>query len=60
MSIQKQIAQQLAQEKKPAQKRLTVTVSLDDDKLLAKQADELGISKSKYLNLLVSSGLHSA
>lgn len=60
MSIQKQIEKQLEQEKKPEHKRLTVTVSLDDDELLAKQAKKLNISKSKYLNLLVSSGLHSA
>lgn len=40
-------------------KRMTVAVQPDDYQLLSAKAQELGISKTRYLALLVAEGLKS-
>lgn len=44
---------------KQEKKRLTVTLSTKDYDGLEKQAEKLGITKTKYLNLLVASAIDS-
>lgn len=44
---------------KQTKKRLTVTLSTKDYDGLEKQAEKLGITKTKYLNMLVASAIDS-
>lgn len=48
-----------AESKVKTKKRLTVTLSTKDYDGLEKQAEKLGITKTKYLNLLVASAIQS-
>lgn len=49
--------QQTAKAQKGQPKRMTVTIQPSDYQLLDSKAKSLGISKTKYLGLLVSEGL---
>lgn len=49
--------QQTAKTQKEQPKRMTVTVKPSDYRLLGTKAKALGISKTKYLGLLVAEGL---
>lgn len=60
MSIQNQLENMVkAESSKPDKKRLTVTLTDVDYRQLEKQAEKLGITKTKCLNLLVASAISS-
>ncbi len=62
-SVEKQIEAVVAKErnkKKPTKIRLTVDVTPADNKQLNTRSKELGISKTRYLALLVHEYLNSA
>lgn len=63
MNLQNQLESMIKAEAeskaKQEKKRLTVTLSTKDYDGLEKQAEKLGITKTKYLNLLVASAIDS-
>lgn len=62
MNLQNQLESMIkaeAESKVKTKKRLTVTLSTKDYDGLEKQAEKLGITKTKYLNLLVASAIQS-
>ena len=64
MSLQNQLESMIKAEaeskaKKPIKKRLTVTLSNQDFDRLEEQAKKLGITKTKCLNMLVTSAIAS-
>lgn len=63
MNLQKELESMIKAEAeskaKQEKKRLTVTLSTKDYDGLEKQAEKLGITKTKYLNLLVASAIDS-
>lgn len=63
MNLQNQLESMIKAEAeskaKQPKKRLTVTLSTKDYDGLEKQAEKLGITKTKYLNMLVASAIDS-
>lgn len=63
MNLQNQLESMIKAEAeskaKQTKKRLTVTLSTKDYDGLEKQAEKLGITKTKYLNMLVASAIDS-
>lgn len=63
MNLQNQLESMIKAEAeskaKQEKKRLTVTLSTKDYDGLEKQAEKLGITKTKYLNMLVASAIQS-
>lgn len=63
MNLQNQLESMIKAEAeskaKQEKKRLTVTLSTKDYDGLEKQAEKLGITKTKYLNMLVASAIDS-